>query len=51
MARLASLQENRMASELAWDKNETVLVHADSNWRRACELLATADIRVGGSRP
>ena len=40
-----------MASELAWDKNESVLVHADSNWRRACELLATADIRVGGGRP
>ncbi len=40
-----------MASELTWDKNETVLVHIDSNWRRACELLATADIRVGGDRP
>ena len=40
-----------MASELSWDKSETVLVHADSNWRRACELLATADIRVGGGRP
>jgi cyclopropane-fatty-acyl-phospholipid synthase len=44
-------QENRMASELAGDKNETVGVHTDSNWRRACELLATADIRVGGGRP
>jgi cyclopropane-fatty-acyl-phospholipid synthase len=51
MTRLASAQENRMASELSWDKSETVLVHTDSNWRRACELLATADIRVGGSRP
>lgn len=23
----------------------------DDNWRRACALLATADVRVGGSRP
>jgi cyclopropane-fatty-acyl-phospholipid synthase len=40
-----------MASELHWDKIETVFVRTDSNWLRACELLATADIRVGGGRP
>jgi cyclopropane-fatty-acyl-phospholipid synthase len=40
-----------MASELHWDKIETVFVRTDSNWVRACELLATADIRVGGDRP
>ena len=40
-----------MVSELNGDKNETVLVRTDNNWRRACELLATADIRVGGGRP
>ena len=40
-----------MFSELNGDKNETVLVRTDDNWRRACELLATADIRVGGGRP
>jgi cyclopropane-fatty-acyl-phospholipid synthase len=51
MTRLAFAQENRMASELTWDKNETVWVRTDDNWRRACELLATADIRVGGGRP
>ncbi|WP_300557293.1 cyclopropane fatty acyl phospholipid synthase [Limnohabitans sp. Rim8] len=40
-----------MAIELKWDKNESALLHTDSNWRRACDLLATADIRVGGGRP
>ena len=40
-----------MALELHWDKIETVFVRTDSNWVRACELLATADIRVGGDRP
>lgn len=44
-------QKKRMASDLIWDKNETVLVHTDSNWRRARELLATADIQIGGARP
>jgi cyclopropane-fatty-acyl-phospholipid synthase len=44
-------QESRMVAELNGDKNETVLVRTDSNWRRASELLATADIRVGGGRP
>jgi hypothetical protein len=37
-------QESRMVAELNGDKNETVLVRTDSNWRRASELLATADI-------
>jgi len=40
-----------MSADLTWDKNETVLLHTDDNWRRASELLATADIQVGGSRP
>ena len=40
-----------MASELSWDTKETALVRTDDNWRRACALLATADIRVGGGRP
>ena len=51
MARLAFGQGNRMASELSWDTKETALVRIDDNWRRACALLATADIRVGGGRP
>ena len=40
-----------MVSELSWDTKETALVRTDDNWRRACTLLATADIRVGGGRP
>ena len=40
-----------MASELIWDKNNTVQVHTNDNWRRASGLLATADIRIGGNRP
>ena len=40
-----------MSEGLTRDKNETVLLHTDENWRRASELLATADIQVGGSRP
>jgi cyclopropane-fatty-acyl-phospholipid synthase len=44
-------QENRMAIELNGVKSETDLVRIDDDWRRACDLLATADIRVGGNRP
>ena len=40
-----------MASDLTWDKSETSILQTDDNWRRATELLATADIQVGGSRP
>ena len=40
-----------MASELSWDTKETAWVRTDDNWRRACALLATAGIRVGGGRP
>jgi cyclopropane-fatty-acyl-phospholipid synthase len=40
-----------MASQLSCDTQETALVRTDDNWRRACNLLATADIRVGGGRP
>lgn len=40
-----------MASELAWDSKETALVQTDDHWRRASELLASADVRVDGSRP
>jgi cyclopropane-fatty-acyl-phospholipid synthase len=44
-------QENRMTIELNGVKSETDLVRIDDDWRRACDLLATADIRVGGNRP
>jgi cyclopropane-fatty-acyl-phospholipid synthase len=44
-------QENRMAIQLHGVKSETDLVRIDEDWRRACDLLGTADIRVGGNRP
>lgn len=40
-----------MATELTWDKNDAHSVHTDSIGRLATQLLATADIRVGGQRP
>jgi len=38
-----------MGSGIAWSTQS--LVNTDDNWRRASQLLATADIRVGGGRP
>jgi cyclopropane-fatty-acyl-phospholipid synthase len=40
-----------MAIQLHGVKSETDLVRIDEDWRRACDLLGTADIRVGGNRP
>lgn len=40
-----------MASELTWVKSETDLLRIDDDWRRACDLLAMADVQVGGGRP
>ena len=40
-----------MVSVTTWNNQDQSLLHDDDNWRRATQLLATADIRVGGGRP
>ena len=40
-----------MASLSTWNPQDQSLLQTDDNWRRATQLLALADIRVGGGRP
>lgn len=40
-----------MVSGLTWENSKTARLNTDDNWRLASQLLATADIRVGGNRP
>lgn len=40
-----------MASLSTWNQQDQSLLQTDDNWRRATQLLALADIHVGGGRP